>query len=56
LCLDLTGAAVNVIAFDQALASGGPASLETAVAHYRAPLREECMQVWVLRLQRLRNG
>src|SRR5437870_4741393 len=32
LCLDLTGASVDVLAFDAALARGDPAALEEAVA------------------------
>src|SRR5262249_33626435 len=35
LCLDLTGAAVDIIAFDQAIRQGDTAALEQAVALYR---------------------
>jgi predicted ATPase/DNA-binding SARP family transcriptional activator len=48
LTLDLTGAFVDVLAFDAALARGETASLRDAVALYRGPLLEGCMEDWVL--------
>src|SRR5206468_2060138 len=47
LSLDLAGAEVDIITFDQAIARGDPASLEEAVAFYRGPLLEECFEEWV---------
>src|SRR5579871_6366025 len=40
LCLDLAGAAVDVLAFDQAIRHGDAPALEQAVALYRGPLLE----------------
>jgi predicted ATPase len=48
LCLDLTAAAVDLLAFDAAAASGDPASLERAVMLYQGPLLEGCAEEWVL--------
>ena len=48
LALDLTAAEVDVVAFDAAIARGDPASLEQAVALYRAPLLEEWSEPWAL--------
>src|SRR5262249_33158440 len=48
LGLDLTGAAVDVVAFDAAIAAGDERSLEAAVALYRGPLLEGCLEEWVL--------
>jgi pentatricopeptide repeat protein len=47
LCLDLTGAEVDVLAFDAAIRRGDLASLEQAAALYRGPLLEGCAEVWV---------
>jgi predicted ATPase/DNA-binding SARP family transcriptional activator/class 3 adenylate cyclase len=47
LALDLEDAEVDVLAFDQAIARGDPASLEAAVALYRGPLLEECFEEWI---------
>ena len=47
LSLDLEGAAVNVTAFDAAMARGDPASLEEAMALYRGPLLEGWDEEWV---------
>jgi predicted ATPase/DNA-binding SARP family transcriptional activator len=61
LCLDLAGAAVDVRAFDAALARGqersddGGASLEQAVALYRGPLLEDCAEEWAFE-ERQRYG
>jgi predicted ATPase/class 3 adenylate cyclase len=47
LCLDLTGAEVDVVAFDEGIACGNINALERAVAFYRGPLLEECTEEWV---------
>src|SRR5262249_47497359 len=46
--LDLTGAEVDLFAFDAAIGRGDPGSLEAAVGLYRGPLLEECAEAWVL--------
>jgi predicted ATPase/DNA-binding SARP family transcriptional activator len=46
LALDLTGAAVDLVAFDAALARGDAAGREAAVALYRGPLLEGCTEEW----------
>jgi len=48
LSLDLTGACVDVVAFDRAVERGDPASLEQAVGLYRGPLLEGCLEEWAL--------
>lgn len=48
LALDLTSAWVDLLDFDQAIASGEAASLEAAVALYRGPLLDGCGEEWVL--------
>src|SRR5689334_21801726 len=48
LCLILPGAAVDVVAFDAAIARGDAGSLREAVDLYRGPLLEECAEEWVL--------
>jgi predicted ATPase/DNA-binding SARP family transcriptional activator len=47
LALDLTGAFVDVLAFDAALARGDPEALEEAVFLYRGPLLEGNTEEWV---------
>jgi DNA-binding SARP family transcriptional activator len=47
LCLDLEGAEVDVLRFDGAIAAGDSVSLERAVALYRGPLLEGCVEEWV---------
>ena len=47
LLLDLTGASVDVIAFDAAVAQGDRAALEQAIALYGGPLLEGCSEEWV---------
>src|SRR5262249_43092206 len=47
LSLDLTGAFVDVLAFDAAIARGEPKALEEAVALYRGPLLEGWAEEWV---------
>src|SRR5262249_26946666 len=47
LSLDLSGAQVDLLAFDQAIARGDVASLEQAISLYRGPLLEGCVEEWV---------
>lgn len=47
LRLDLTGAYVDVIDFDAALTAADEASLRHAVALYRGPLLEDCVEEWI---------
>jgi predicted ATPase/DNA-binding SARP family transcriptional activator len=46
LCMDLSKAEVDVLAFDAAVARGDRASLAAAVELYRGPLLEECTEPW----------
>src|SRR5262249_56679069 len=46
LCLELTHATVDVVAFDAAIERGDPGSLEVAVALRREPLLEGCVEEW----------
>jgi DNA-binding SARP family transcriptional activator len=55
LSLDLSGATVDLLAFDRAIARGDPASLEAAGALYRGPLLEGCDAEWVFPERRLRE-
>jgi predicted ATPase/class 3 adenylate cyclase len=55
LTLDLTGAAVDVVAFDAAVARGNRESLEEAVALYRGPLLEEWTEEWVFEERQARG-
>lgn len=55
LCLDLTGATVDLTAFDAAVAQAEPAALEQAVALYRGPLLEGCLEEWCLPERRRRE-
>jgi DNA-binding SARP family transcriptional activator len=55
LALDLAGATVDVIAFDQALARGDEASLVRAASLYRGPLLEGCAEEWCLPERQLRE-
>jgi predicted ATPase/class 3 adenylate cyclase len=55
LCLDLAGAEVDVVAFDQALAKGDAASLERAVALYRGPLLEGLTEAWAFQDRQVRE-
>ncbi len=48
LWLDLKGADVDVVAFDQAVRRGDPRSLEVAIDLYRGPLLEDCGEPWIL--------
>ena len=47
LALDLSGAEVDLLAFDAAIKNGKQSSLEQAVALYRGPLLEGCAEEWV---------
>jgi DNA-binding SARP family transcriptional activator len=55
LRLDLEGATVDLLAFDQAIARGDPASLEEAVALYRGPLLEGCTEEWAFQERQTRE-
>jgi predicted ATPase/class 3 adenylate cyclase len=48
LSLDLEGTDVDVLAFDEAIAQGEEPALERAVALYRGPLLEGCVEEWAL--------
>jgi predicted ATPase/class 3 adenylate cyclase/Tfp pilus assembly protein PilF len=48
LSLDLSGAEVDVLAFDAAIAQGEAPALERALALYRGPLLEGCLEEWSL--------
>ena len=48
LTLDLHGATVDIVAFDEAIARGDVASLEQAAWLYRGELLEGCLEEWVL--------
>jgi two-component SAPR family response regulator len=47
LSLDITGAEVDVHAFDSAVLNGKRAELAQAVTLYRGPLLEGCLEEWV---------
>jgi predicted ATPase/DNA-binding SARP family transcriptional activator len=55
LSLELGGAAVDVTAFDAAIARGGPAALAEAVALYRGPLLEGWVEEWVFQERQVRE-
>jgi non-specific serine/threonine protein kinase len=48
LLLDLSGAYADVLTFDTLMVRGDAASLEQAVALYRGPLLEGCLEEWVV--------
>jgi len=48
LCLDLSGADVDLVGFDAGIAAGDERSLQAAVALYRGPLLEGCVETWLL--------
>ena len=56
LCLDLSGAIVDVVDFDAAILAGDATSLERAVALYRGPLLESCLEEWVFPERREREA
>jgi predicted ATPase/DNA-binding SARP family transcriptional activator len=47
LSLDLTGAEVDLLAFDAAVAQDDPHALARAVGLYRGPLLEGCAEEWI---------
>jgi class 3 adenylate cyclase/tetratricopeptide (TPR) repeat protein len=55
LALDLSGAEIDVVAFDTAVGQGDLASLERAVGLYRGPLLEGCTEEWVLQERQARE-
>jgi predicted ATPase/DNA-binding SARP family transcriptional activator len=55
LALDLTGAEVDVITFDAAIAQGDAAPLEQAVTLYRGPLLEGCTEPWAFEERQARE-
>jgi predicted ATPase/DNA-binding SARP family transcriptional activator len=55
LALDLTGATVDVLAFDAALSRGDPDSLAAAAALYRGPLLEGCAEEWAFQERQSRE-
>jgi DNA-binding SARP family transcriptional activator len=55
LALDLTGAAVDLLTFDAALARGDEVSLAEAVAVYRGPLLEGWTEAWVFQERQARE-
>jgi predicted ATPase/DNA-binding SARP family transcriptional activator len=55
LALDLSGATIDVVAFDAAVAHGDPASLEEGVALYAGPLLDGCGEEWVFQERRVRE-
>jgi DNA-binding SARP family transcriptional activator len=55
LLLDLSAAAVDVLAFDAAIARGDLPALEQAVSLYRGPLLEGCEEEWVAEERRTRE-
>jgi predicted ATPase/DNA-binding SARP family transcriptional activator len=48
LCLNLSGADVDVIAFDADIRQATPAALQQAVSLYTGPLLEDCPEPWVV--------
>lgn len=48
LALELGDADVDLVAFDRAIAQGDPPALARAVALYRGPLLEGCVEEWVV--------
>jgi predicted ATPase/DNA-binding SARP family transcriptional activator len=48
LCLDLSGADIDVIIFDAAIKSKDLLTLQEAVTLYTRPLLEECFEPWVV--------
>ncbi|HLV81248.1 MAG TPA: tetratricopeptide repeat protein [Chthonomonadaceae bacterium] len=53
--LDLSGAEVDLIAFDRAIAQEDAAALEAAIALYRGPLLEGCLEEWVFPERQVRE-
>jgi predicted ATPase/DNA-binding SARP family transcriptional activator len=55
LLLDLVGAEVDLLRFDDAIKSGKPSALQHAVALYRGPLLEGCHEEWVVQEREARE-
>src|SRR5439155_13173409 len=55
LSLDLTGACVDIVRFNAAVACGDPPSLEQAVALYQGPLLEGWTEEWVFQERQARE-
>jgi predicted ATPase/class 3 adenylate cyclase len=55
LALDLAAAAVDVVAFDAAIARGDAATLGEAVALYRGPLLEGWLEEWAFQERQVRE-
>jgi predicted ATPase/class 3 adenylate cyclase/DNA-binding SARP family transcriptional activator/regulation of enolase protein 1 (concanavalin A-like superfamily) len=55
LSLDLSGAEVDMVAFDSAIARGDTASLQHAVGLYRGPLLEGCAEEWAFQERQARE-
>jgi predicted ATPase/DNA-binding SARP family transcriptional activator len=55
LCLDLSDAETDVVAFDQLVGRGDGSSLAQAVGLYRGPLLEGCTEEWVFQERRARE-
>src|SRR5438270_10149138 len=55
LSLDLSGAQIDVVAFDRAIARGDLASLEEAISLYRGPLLEGCVEEWAFQERQARE-
>jgi predicted ATPase/DNA-binding SARP family transcriptional activator len=55
LRLDLTGAEVDVVAFDAAITRGDITSLEEAIALYRGPFLEGCTEDWAVQEREARE-
>ncbi len=55
LGLELSGAEVDLLGFDAAMAQGDLVSLEAAVGLYRGPLLEGCSEEWVMPEQQARE-
>jgi predicted ATPase/DNA-binding SARP family transcriptional activator len=55
LWLDLADIAIDVHAFDAAIARGDPEALEAAVALYRGPLLDGCVEDWIFEERQVRE-
>src|SRR5690242_12962161 len=55
LSLDLSGAQVDLVAFDQAIVRGDLSSLEQAISLYRGPLLEGCAEEWAFAERQVRE-
>ncbi len=55
LRMDFTGAVVDVLRFDTAISNGKQEELEQAIALYRGPLLEGCLEEWVFQERNIRE-